>query len=131
MRVHHVGYAVKNIQKSSEMYEGLGYKKEGDIVYDKIRNVNILFMKNDAYRIELIESADTSIPSPVDSYVKAGGAQPYHICYEATDLDLEIENLVKKKYILTDEAKKAPAIGGRRVAFLYKRAVGIIELVEM
>ncbi len=44
MKIHHIGYAVKNIEKSREVFLQLGYQNEGDIVVDDARNVKILFM---------------------------------------------------------------------------------------
>lgn len=132
MDIHHIGYAVRNIEKARDTFKSLGFIEDGTVVFDEDRNVNILFLKNQSYRIELIAPADMKKVSPVNCYIKSGGGgQPYHVCYETYDLNKKIEQLKKDKFVLAEDAKKAPAIGNRRVAFLYKRAVGLIELVEM
>lgn len=132
MKIHHIGYAVKGIEKAKETFQVLGYEAEGEVVFDKERNVNILFMVNEDYRIELVAPGEPSEPSPVDSWLKIKkGGLPYHICYEVSDMEREIERMKKEKFILAEQPKEAPAIGGCKVAFLYKGAVGLIELVEM
>lgn len=133
MRVHHIGYAVRSIEKAMEGFRALGYVEEGKPVFDKGRNVSILFMTNGGCRIELVEAGNPAVSSPVDSWLKnqKGGSQPYHLCYGVPDIGLGIERLKREKFILTEQPKPAPAISNHKVAFLYKRAVGLIELVEM
>lgn len=131
--MHHIGYAVRSIGKAVGGFRALGYVEEGKPVLDKERNVSNLFMANGGCRIELVEAGDPAMPSPVDSWLKSqkGGSQPYHLCYEVPDIGLGIERLKREKFILTEPPKPAPAIGNHKVAFLYKRAVGLIELVEI
>lgn len=53
MKVHHIGYAVKNLEKAIDDFSSLGYRLVSDIVDDAIRNVRICFMENGGY-IELV-----------------------------------------------------------------------------
>ena len=133
MKIHHIGYAVKNIEKSKNSFQQLGFQVEGDIVIDHARNVKILFMMNGEQRIELIETYNTENTSPVDKYLlkQKDMAIPYHFCYEVTDMDAKIVELRKERFILVESPKEAPAINDAKVAFLYKRTVGVIELVEV
>lgn len=131
MRIHHIGYAVKNIEKSVEQFKILGFEKEGSIIYDETRNVNIIFMINENYRIELIESGNREKPSPIDGYLKKKNGVPYHLCYETLDIEKEIERLLANKFILVEEPKEAIAIKNCKVAFLYSGEIGLLELVEI
>ncbi|MBQ9609850.1 MAG: VOC family protein [Lachnospiraceae bacterium] len=143
MKIHHIGYFVKNIEKSKKKYEELGFRvspKAGnqDIQYDYERNIKILFMDNgtDDLLIELIELLDSTKPSPVDFIIKGGAGGysdsiPYHICYEVDDIDESIAELRKKHFILINE--KAPTtevLYHKNVCFLYNKAAGMIELIE-
>lgn len=56
MKVHHIGYAVKNLDEAFNIFKLLGFEKENEKVIDDKRNVKILFIHNREYRIELIES---------------------------------------------------------------------------
>lgn len=133
MKIHHIGYAVKNIEKSKNGFQQLGYQDEGDMIIDYTRNVKILFMVNGEQRVELIEPYNMKNKSPVDKYLlkQKDMAIPYHLCYEVADIDVKIEELRKDKFILAESPKEAPAINDAKVAFLYKRTVGLIELVEV
>lgn len=129
MKIHHIGYAVQNIEKAVKIAETLGFTA-GDIVEDSIRNVKIAFIHNDTTCVELVASIGTDNPvSPILS--KMGGATPYHICYEVESLDNEIQKMVEtKKWIIMKAPEIAPAIQNRKVAFLYNSTLGIIELLE-
>lgn len=71
MRVDHIGYAVKDMERARKAFEALGYVFE-DIVVDEARNVYICFGEDDSQRIELV--SPISQGSPVDEVLnKMGG----------------------------------------------------------
>ena len=63
MKIHHVGYLVKKIDKAAEEFEKLGYIRRGDITVDTYRKVDILFLEKDGYVVELVS------PNAPDSVV--------------------------------------------------------------
>lgn len=132
MKIHHVAYAVKSIEKSKKGFEVLGYEEVQEKMEDVDRGIYISFMKHQesGMVIELIEPA--AVENPVSNYLlkMRGIAAPYHICYEVENLEASIEEFMAKGFIVTVEPAKAPAIGGRNVVFLMNKAVGLIELVE-
>ena len=128
MKIHHIGYLVKDIEKSIEVFASLGYICESEIVFDQNRGIDIVFMINGDYRIELVSPAtDTSV---VADTLKKIGNSPYHICYYTSDIQAAAAELKKQKFILIDAPAAAPAINGKNVAFLFNKQIGIIELVE-
>ena len=46
MRVHHIGYLVKRIDRARAVFETLGFTAADEAVYDEYRDVNIQFMEN-------------------------------------------------------------------------------------
>ena len=128
MKVHHIGYLVKKIEKAAAAFEGLGYVREGAVTHDEIRKVDILFLEKDGYRVELVSpySAESVVAGLIKTYKNA----PYHICYTAEDFEADIEGLEKSGYIRIDEPTQAPAIEGRRVVFFMHPALGMIEVLE-
>lgn len=128
MKIHHLGYLVKDTEKAKAKFLDLGYSVEQDTVFDEERGVNISFLINDGYRIELVSPARED--AVVASLIKKCGNAPYHICYIADDLESEIEKLKSSGFIVIQAPKAAPAISGKRVAFLMQAALGMIELVE-
>ena len=129
MRVHHVGYYVKNLNEALEEFKGLGYEIIQATVHDADRKVKICFVKNGSEIIELVEP-DEACPY-INKQLRKLGCSPYHVCYKVDDLSNAIRYMQKRGYYLVQEAAPAVAIGGRKVAFMYHDAVGILELLEV
>lgn len=127
MKVDHIGYAVKNIDKAKRSLEALGYEFEPTIE-DKDRNIFLCFGELDGYRVELV--APTGENTPVDMHLSKIGPTPYHICYKSSDIESDIERLKSERFKVTVPLAPAVAFGNRRVVFLYSLAAGLIEIVE-
>ncbi len=128
MKIDHVGYAVKDIATAKKAFEKLGFKATSETHLDEGRQINLLFMENEGYVIELISPASPS--APVANLLAKVGNTPYHLCYEVESLDDEMKRLLADGYMTLQAPLAAPAMGGRRVTFLVHRDIGILELVE-
>ena len=128
MTVHHIGYAVPDIDKALVEFAALGWKVCSDVTDDEARRVKIVFMEQSGYKIELV--APLAGESPIKQTLQKGSGTPYHICYEVDNLEAAEAELKKAKFIPFKKAAVAPAIGGRRVEFMYAKQNGVIELVE-
>ncbi|MGP1457982.1 MAG: VOC family protein [Treponema sp.] len=93
MTIHHVGFLTKNIKKSEKEFLNLGFNIEQTVQYDSIRKINIEFIVNGDYRIELIEPVDKD--SPMYPLLKRYKNTPYHFCYISKNLYSDIEYLTK------------------------------------
>lgn len=129
MNIHHVGYYVTDIDEAQNEFLSLGYAKERECVFDEERKIHVQFLKNGAYRVELIAPAEDCTLFPKS--IKKVGATPYHICYECKDLEQDIEEWQGKGFVLVRPPSRAVAIGNHRVAFLYSDAIGMVEFVEI
>lgn len=138
MRLHHVGYLVKNIEKSLPAFLALGYTPVslagGDslryLYYDDTRQCDICFLRQydwDCIYVELI--APRSPSSPIWGLLSTYKNTPYHLCFESKDLENDISSLKMSGWLVFQTAAPAPAIGDRPVVFLVHRSAGIIELV--
>ena len=128
MKIHHVGYLAKNIEKTGKKFLELGYGVEREVMYDEYRQIDIEFLKNGDYRVELIQPK--SEDSPMFPLLKRFKNSPYHFCYEVADLEQSVEELSQMGYTVIQEIAPAPAIDGRKGVFLNNISMGIIELVE-
>lgn len=128
MKIHHVGYLVKKIEKALPQFEKSGFVCEGETVYDMNRDIDILFMVNDGYRIELVEPK--SEKSVAWNLLKKAGPSPYHLCYVSNDIEADMDMLRNAGFIPMGEPLAAPAIDNKRVVFMYSRQLGILELCE-
>lgn len=128
MTVHHIGYLVKKLDRAAASFEALGYERVGESCHDEIRGVDILFLRKDGYTVELVSPYTSE--SVVSGLIKTYKNAPYHICYEAAAFESTLATLEADGYTRMDEPTPAPAIGGRRVCFLYSARIGMIELLE-
>ena len=129
MRIDHIGYAVKRIDRALSSFEKLDYVFE-PVIDDTDRNVKLAFGEKDGYRIELVAPLDKKQESPVDQYLSNAVGTPYHICYESDRFDEEIEELKSQGFKVVIEPKPAVAFGGRRVVFMMNIGFGLMEIVE-
>lgn len=128
MKIHHIGYLVKNIKIAEELFTELGFCRVSDITMDEYRNIQISFWQKDGYYIELVMPISES--SVVYKLSKRIGASPYHLCYEVENLESAEKSLREQGYIPTGEAIPAPAIDGCLAQFFFHKDMGIIELIE-
>lgn len=128
LKIHHIGYLVKHIDKAASAFERLGYAAASETILDNYRKVHIRFMEKDGYRIELVSPADNS--SVVSGLMKKYKNSPYHLCYETPDLDASLASLTSGGFASIDTPAPAPALQDRRVAFLMNPFLGMIELLE-
>lgn len=125
---HHIGIACRDIAKSQAFYTSMGYHA-ANIVDDPLQHVRVCFLeKEGAPRLELLEPLDDQ--SPVNRTLATVGVSPYHQCYEVDDIDAAIIELRGQRFLTVKEPLPACAMDGRRVAFLFQKNTGLIELVE-
>ena len=126
--IHHIGYLVKDIEKSALNFENLGYIRE-NLTFDPIQKADILFMNLNGIKIELVAPQKNSQIYPL---LKNYRDSPYHICYVVENINSAIYELQISGYMMFKEPVEAVAISANaKVAFLMKRNVGMIELVEL
>lgn len=127
---HHIGIATLNIKESISLYKRLGYKLlNNDIVKDSNQNVELAFMKKMNHPlIELVHPVNES--SPVASILKKMRTTPYHTCYEISGINEKIKELNKIGFLLVMKPTPAVAFENRKIAFLYHKSFGIIELLD-
>lgn len=128
MRIHHVGYLVKNIEKTEKKLKELGFEVEVDKKEDYIRKVYIEFMKNEEYRVELVQPNGQE--SEYFPLLKKYKNQPYHICFVAGNLQEKIRELEEKHYIVVKGPQQASCLNDKMVAFLSAGGIEMIELLE-
>jgi len=126
--IHHIGYLVKDIEKSAQNFETLGYVRE-NLTFDPVQKADILFMNLNGIKIELVAPQKDSQVYPL---LKKYRDSPYHICYVVENINTAISDLQLLGYMIFREPVEAVAINtNAKVAFLMKRNVGMIELVEL
>ena len=125
---HHIGIACRDIEKTKAFYLQQGYTAT-PTVDDPLQHVRISFLnKEGAPRLELLEPLDGQ--SPVARTLATAGVTPYHMCYEVRDLESAIAELRTQRFLLVNGPVPACALENRRIAFMFQKNTGLIELVE-
>ncbi|MDO4736855.1 MAG: VOC family protein [Bacteroidia bacterium] len=128
MKFHHIGVAVKDIEKTAAVYVQGGYT-QSIVTFDSIQNVNICWLTKEGMpTVELLAPVDEL--SPVCKILEKNGVTPYHICYIVDDMESAVTSLRKMKYVVVVKQVEASAITNCKVCFLFNKNVGLIELVE-
>ena len=128
MKFHHIGVAVKSIDKTAAVYVAGGYT-QSVTTFDPVQNVNICWLTKDGMpSVELLEPVDET--SPVCKTLEKNGVTPYHTCYIVEDIEQAVADLRKMKYVAVSKPVEAPAIRNSKVCFLFNKNTGLIELVE-
>lgn len=128
MQIHHYGLATKSLKRSAEVFRSLGYQVSEPIV-DHIQRVKVSFVSREGqYPIELV--CDSGTGGPTSGFLSKVGSGLYHICYEVDEMEEMIGILREKRFLLKQKPIKATAFEGKRIAWLYNRDIGLIELVE-
>lgn len=129
MKIDHIGYAVRRIDRAIDAFQKLGFEFES-VIEDTDRNVKLTFGEKDGYRIELVSILDKKQESPVDQYLSNVVGTPYHICYESERFDEDVDELKSRGFRVIIEPKPAVAFEGRRVVFMMNMGFGLMEIVE-
>ncbi len=123
LRFHHLGIAVKDLEKSIAQIRALGYQIS-DNVYDPAQDASLIFCKHSSMpSLELIYN-----PDRFKSILKGQDFVIYHICFETHNINKALSNFERKVTI----KKPCPAklFNNREVSFFKIDGLGIVELLE-
>jgi methylmalonyl-CoA/ethylmalonyl-CoA epimerase len=129
VKIHHIGIAVKSIERTIGFYLLLTNSKDiriEDVLQDKVK---VAFIQVGESLIELLEPLDPS--SPVHKFLEKRGEGMHHIAIEVNDIEVKLEMLKAQGVRLIDETPR-PGSEGLLVAFVHPTSCGgvLIELCE-
>ena len=131
--VHHVGFVVRAITPAETAFAALGYERLGASVEDGRQDAEILFLARIGAQpgeplVELI--SPLSDRSPVAAFARESRFRIHHVCFAVEDLDHALQPVRERRLTQVTPVTDAPAIGFRRIVFLFSRETGLFELVE-
>mgnify|MGYP001604019152 CR=1 len=130
LEFEHIGVAVSSIKECFNIFGNLfELKEDAEIYEDPLQNIKISFINLAGTKIELIEPLDKDKKSPVDNIIQKNISY-YHLCFRTKCLEKTILQLVKRGAIEAVKPIPAVAFGNSKIAFLFIKHLGMIELVE-
>jgi len=115
----HVGVAVRSIRDVAG--------PDVAMVDDRTQRVTVGFVDVAGLRVELIQPLGER--SPIDGNLQKGQTL-VHLCFRVPDLEAALQHGRDAGMHQLARPVPAPAFDGRRIAWLFSRTIGLIELVE-
>jgi methylmalonyl-CoA epimerase len=126
MKIHHVGIAVKSLEREKFWNQFLNLKTEE---YKEIPNqkVKIAFIPVGEAKIELLEPLGEGA---VSKFLEKKGEGIHHIAIEVDDIEAVLAQMKKEGVTLIDETPRQGAEG--KIAFIHPKSTGgiLLELVQ-
>ena len=128
-KIEHIGIAVKDLEKSNELFAALfgakHYKTE-EVLFEGVKTS---FFQTGPNKIELLEA--TNSESPIAKFIAKRGEGIHHIAFAVTDIKAEIKRLQKEGFTVLNETPKKGA-DNKLVAFLHPKTTNgvLIELCQ-
>lgn len=130
-KVHHIGIAVKDIEKSLETYRDLlGLELQGKHEVEVQNVITAFFPVGETY-IELVQPTEGNVG--VTNFLEKRGEGVHHICFEVDDIETALKDLKERGAKLIDEEPREIEDGNRKIAFLHPKSTGrvLIELTQI
>lgn len=127
--IEHIGIAVKNLEKSNELFASLFGKPHYKIEEVASEGVKTSFFKSGVNKVELLEA--TKPDSPIAKFIDKKGEGIHHIAFAVNDINAEIKRLQNEGFTVLNETPKKGA-DNKLVAFLHPKTTNgvLIELCQ-
>lgn len=128
-KIEHIGIAVKDLEKSNELFAKLlgkaHFKTE---VVDGEKVATSFFQVGDT-KVELLQATDSS--SPIAKYLERRSEGVHHIAFDVEDIAEEVDRLKSEGFEILNEIPKVGA-DNKLVVFLHPRSTNgvLIELCQ-
>jgi len=128
-KIEHIGIAVKDINRSNEIFKSLFNKPHYKIEEVLSEGVKTSFFQVGPNKIELLEA--TNEDSPIAKFFARKGEGIHHIAFAVSDIRSEMSRLEKEGFQLLN---KEPKIGAdnKLVAFVHPKSSNgvLVELCQ-
>jgi len=128
-KIEHIGIAVKDLEKSNQLFASLFGKSHYKIEEIISEGVKTSFFKSGPNKIELLEATNPN--SPIAKFIEKKGEGIHHIAFAVDDIISEIKRLKKEGFTILNETPKKGA-DNKLVAFLHPKTTNgvLIELCQ-
>ena len=129
IRIDHIGIAVRDIDRSNELFEALLGKSPYKSEYVESENVLTSFFRTERSKIELLHSDDPD--NVINRYIEKRGEGIHHIAFLVKDIHASIQELKSKGFDFINEEPKKGA-DDKIICFLHPKSSNgvLIELCQ-
>ena len=128
-KIEHIGIAVKNLEKSNELFASLFGKPHYKVEEVKSEGVKTSFFDVGPNKIELLEGTNEN--SPISKFIAKKGEGIHHIAFAVSDILAEVKRLKEEGFTVLNEIPKKGA-DTKLVVFLHPKSTNgvLIELCQ-
>lgn len=128
-KIEHIGIAVKDLEKSNEIFASLFGKPHYKVEEVESEGVKTSFFEVGSNKIELLEGTNEN--SPISKFIAKKGEGIHHIAFAVDDILSEVKRLKKEGFIVLNEIPKKGA-DHKLVVFLHPKSTNgvLIELCQ-
>lgn len=128
-KIEHIGIAVKDLEKSNELFEKLLGKAHFKTELVAGEGVETSFFQLGETKIELIQA--TRPDSPIAKYLEKKQEGIHHIAFDVEDIHAEVARLKAQGFEILNETPKEGA-DNKLVVFLHPRSTNgvLVELCQ-
>lgn len=128
-KIEHIGIAVKDFQKSNELFQKLLGKEHFKTEIVEGEGVETSFFKVGETKVELLQA--TRQDSPIAKYLEKKSEGIHHIAFDVEDIYAEMARLKAEGFEILNENPKEGA-DNKLVVFLHPRSTNgvLVELCQ-
>ncbi len=127
--VDHIAFASTDSDKTIALLRLLGFET---VIYKKhVERFNIIATKviNDKKDVaEIVEVYDRSKRSPIDSFLKDGQSNIYHVCYKVEDFEQTYHTLIEMGAMAVTKPFESYLFDGYMVSHMHHDSIGLFEI---
>lgn len=128
-KIEHIGIAVKDIEKSNELFKALFDKAHYKLEEVESEGVKTSFFKCGPNKIELLQATHEN--SPIAKFIEKKGEGIHHIAFAVDNIEEEIKRLTEQGFEMIHKVPKKGA-DNKMIAFLHPKTSNsvLIELCQ-
>jgi methylmalonyl-CoA/ethylmalonyl-CoA epimerase len=128
-KLEHIGIAVKDMNRASELFSALLGQKPYKTEIVESEGVKTAFFHLSGVKIELLEA--TREDSPIAKFIDKRGEGVHHLAFEVKDINKSIESYEAQGFQKIN-AEPKPGADNKMIAFLHPKTTGgvLVELCQ-
>lgn len=133
MKLNHLGFVTRDLEKTVKGYLQMGFVKvHEDVKHHEPKNMYVQRVRLGETIVEIMQPADPSKPSFAGETLDASKAPVVlqHLCYDVEDIHKTVEELMATGEYAIHEPITSGVFQKNQICFLRHKQLGLIEFFE-